>query len=89
MSDFGNNEVGAPVQRCPDKEQPRHWIEIQLVGEDGSPVAWEEYSITQPDGVVVTGVLGRDGSAHVDMDPAGNCVITFPRLDRDAWEPAP
>ena len=65
-----------------------HWIEIELVDEEDKPIAGVEYEIKMPDGeTVASGTLDEKGQARVDgiKDP-GNCQITFPKLDRDAWE---
>jgi hypothetical protein len=88
--EFGSREVGSAVLVCPDKAgtRPVHWIEIRLVGEDDSPVPNEAYRIELPDGSVATGYLDENGLARVEnIEAPGNCKITFPELDRDAWEP--
>jgi uncharacterized protein (DUF2345 family) len=77
---------GNAVEPCPLAKTT--WIEIVLVGEDDQPVAGERYRITLPDGHVIEGRLDAKGEARVeDLDP-GNCVVTFPRLDADAWNAA-
>ncbi|MDI6755540.1 MAG: type VI secretion system tip protein TssI/VgrG [Thermodesulfobacteriota bacterium] len=69
-------------------ESKKSWIEIELVDEDGNPVPGETYLITTPDGAVAQGTLDEKGLARVEgMDP-GTCKITFPALDKDAWEKA-
>jgi hypothetical protein len=68
------------------KDQPKHWIEIQLVGEDNKPIAGEPYKITLPDGTVDSGTLDEKGSARVDGIDAGTCQVTFPNRDKDAWQ---
>ena len=49
---FGNRDVDEVVAPCPLKrpEKPLHWVEIELVGEDGEPIPWEEYLLVLPDG---------------------------------------
>ena len=89
MADFGDRPVGSPVQPCPLKQtsQPQHWVEIQLLGEDDSPLPDEEYEITLPNGDVVRGYLDEHGLARIEMiRSAGECQICFPRLDREAWQ---
>jgi hypothetical protein len=63
-----------------------HWIEIELVDMAGAPVPSERYEISTPDGAKVSGRLGSDGRARVDgIEKPGECEISFPDLDRDAW----
>lgn len=63
-----------------------HWIEIVLVGEDDQPIPGVRYQLELPDGRLRTGRLGADGVARVDgIEKAGNCKVTFPDLDQDAW----
>lgn len=67
-------------------EKHRHWIEIELIGEDDKPIPNEKYKIILPDGSVKEGQLDRDGWARVESDPRGDCEVTFPELDKEAWE---
>jgi type VI secretion system secreted protein VgrG len=65
-----------------------HWIEIELVDEDGNSLAGEPYRITLPNGTTVaSGTLDNKGWARVDHIDAGTCQVTFPNLDKDAWAP--
>ncbi|MGA7237380.1 MAG: hypothetical protein WBY44_16965 [Bryobacteraceae bacterium] len=86
---FGSNPVGEPVQPCSATAQTeKHWIEIQLLGEDDSPVPDEEYRIVLPNGDQARGYLDSKGCARIENIPqGGDCQITFPVLDKDAWEP--
>jgi hypothetical protein len=89
MSDaFGKTEVGQVVRRCPfDSTKPDHWIEIELVGEDGNPIPWEEYLLVLPNGDRVSGFLDEEGFARAQgFEQSGSCQVSFPGLDRDAWE---
>lgn len=62
------------------------WVEIELIGMDGSPIPGELYRLTLPDGKVQEGRLDENGCALVlGIDP-GDCVVTFPALDEEAWE---
>ena len=66
---------------------PESWIEIKLVGEDDEPIPGERYSITLPDGeTVAEGTLDEKGEARVEGIEKGDCRVTFPDLDQDAWE---
>jgi hypothetical protein len=72
-----------------DAEDPdKTWIEIELADEEGNPVPGERYEIVGPDGeTVARGTLDANGYARVEgLDP-GQCTVTFPELDEEAWEP--
>jgi hypothetical protein len=64
------------------------WIEIQLAGEDGKPIPDEPFRVTLPDGSIEEGVLDGDGLARIEGFESGNCKVTFPNLDQEAWEEA-
>jgi type VI secretion system secreted protein VgrG len=72
----------------PENQDKKHWIEIELVDEDGNPVAGEPYRVTLPGGATVaSGTLDHKGWARIDHIDPGTCHITFPNLDKDAWSP--
>lgn len=84
-SSFGNATPGDPVQPCPPP--PQHWIEIQLLDSDGDPVPNEEYVVTLTDGSNAQGYLDGDGWARfAQLQDAGTCKVSFPRLDSKAWK---
>jgi hypothetical protein len=86
---FSNHPVGSAVGSCPGKafDQPKHWIEISLVGEDDSPIPYEDYKVVLPDGTVVNGCLDQSGFARLQqIASSGECQISFPKLDQDAWK---
>ena len=70
------------------KDQTKSWIKLKLVDEEGKPVPGESYKITLPDGRVASGSLNEKGEAEVKGIDPGNCKVTFPNLDKDAWEEA-
>ena len=93
MSEFGTSSARPDaVQACgdapPDEDTKNHWIEIELVYENnGEPVPNEEYCVRLPDGSERRGSLDENGFAREPNIPdPGNCQITFPRLDQEAWE---
>lgn len=90
MSDsFGAAPVGSAVQPCPASDEPRKtfWIEIELLGEDNRPIPWERYAAALPDGNKVEGYLDDKGLARIDqITAAGECMVSFPDLDKDAWD---
>ena len=78
----------APTHREPKKdEEELHWIEIEMVDEDNKPVAGEKYQIELPDGKITAGTTYEKGVARINgIKNPGMCKITFPNLDKDAWE---
>jgi len=72
-------------QRAEDSGEELSWIEIELVDEADQPVPGERYEVTTPDGRVVRGTLDQNGFAHIGGIQPGECKITFPRLDKEAW----
>jgi type VI secretion system secreted protein VgrG len=79
--------AGAASNQAAEEEE-KTWIEIELLDEDDQPVAGEKYKVTLPDGSVKTGTLDENGFARVDGVDPGTCKVTFPNLDRDAWDKA-
>ncbi|MFZ4573571.1 MAG: hypothetical protein ACOYN0_04190 [Phycisphaerales bacterium] len=65
------------------------WIEIELIDEADQPVPGEAYKVTLPDGsTVAEGTLDHKGFARIEGIDPGTCKVTFPRLDKEAWEKA-
>lgn len=71
-----------------DKKKKTSWIEIEMVDEDGKPVTGQTYKVTLPDDSVAEGTLDEKGIARIEGFEPGSCKVTFPRLDKDAWEKA-
>jgi len=80
---YGSTPV-TPYKGDPDKEG---WIEVELIDEGDQPVPGEKYRIELPDGSVAEGTLDEKGLVRVDGIDSGTCKITFPELDKEAWEP--
>lgn len=74
--------AGKPVEQ----KQKKDWIEILLVDLEGKPVPNARYRITLPDGSVREGRLNEHGQAGYFKIESGECKVTFPDLDKDAWE---
>jgi len=71
-------------------EKETYWVEIALIGEDGKPIPGEEFVVELPDGKRETGFLDGNGLARFSELPTpGNCKVSFPQLDRDAWQLVP
>jgi hypothetical protein len=88
---YGSEQIQPykPPQTPEEKQKKKSWIEIELVDEDNKPVPGEAYRITLPDGqTVAEGTLDEKGFARLDGIDSGSCKITFPELDKDAWEKA-
>jgi hypothetical protein len=66
----------------------KHWVAIELVDEDGNGVEGISYSIITPDNLEYTGMTDANGLARIDNIPAGQCKISFPELDKDAYKAA-
>jgi hypothetical protein len=61
-----------------------HWVAIEVVDDDGQPVAEVNYSIVTPDNQTYTGSTDAFGYARIDNIPAGQCKVSFPDLDKSA-----
>lgn len=76
-----------PVSQAQEKSKDKKaWIEIVLVDSEGNPMPNIKYRITPPGGAPVEGRLNEHGQAGIYGIEPGNCKITFPDLDKDAWE---
>lgn len=86
--DMAQAMAGGPAP-APATEKPKEkkaWIEIILVDMDGNPVPNVRYQITSPSGEVQEGRLNEHGQAGYYKIEPGDCKVTFPDLDKDAWE---
>jgi hypothetical protein len=77
-----------PPETPEEKEIKKSWIEIVLVDEENNPVPGETYKVVLPDNKVKVGTLDAKGFARIDGIEDGQCQISFPKLDKDAWEKA-
>jgi hypothetical protein len=83
---FTQADAGSPVVGCPNKPAPTHWLEIELVGEDGSAIPSVEYVAELPNGDKARGFLDDQGYGRIDgIESAGSCKVGFPDLDGEAW----
>jgi hypothetical protein len=64
------------------------WVELELLDDDGAPLAGERWVAKLADGTTREGRLGEHGRARLEV-PAGPCVVTFPDRDQDDWIEAP
>lgn len=82
-------EPAVPRKRVPPPKREvvkKTWVEIELVGMDGSPIPHEKYQIKLPDGETVEGELDELGFARFEELESGTCSVCFPALDKEAWE---
>lgn len=70
----------------PNDENKKSWIALKMINEAGEPVAGKSFKVTTPDGSVYSGTTDKEGKGRVNAILPGNCEITFPDLDKDAWE---
>lgn len=67
--------------------EERYWIEIELVDEDGQPIAGEPYTLKTPEGELIQGQLDASGRARIErLTASGECLVSFTALDGEAWE---
>ncbi len=77
-----------PLPHKPE-EEPAHWIEVRLVDEADKPVVGEMWEVLLPNGRIARGVTNKEGVGRVSgIKPGGSCKVSFPRLDKGAWEEA-
>lgn len=69
-----------------EQKEKKAWIEIILVDKAGEPMPGIKYKITSPSGEIKEGRLNKHGQASYHKIEPGDCKITFPDLDKDAWE---
>lgn len=82
--------VGKPAEASPPpppKKKKKSWIALELVDQDGEPVANEKFKVELPDGSVQTGNLDSQGKFRIEeIDPPGTCKVSFPELDAADWK---
>ena len=69
----------------PDKTS---WVEIELVDDQGQPVADETYQVRLSDGSLFIGTLDDRGQARIEGIDPGTCQITFPNRHSTDWKRA-
>jgi len=70
-----------------EKPPPRHWLQIELVDEQGAPVSGAQYVVKTGSGEELLGRLDESGKARIDGIDPGSCVVKFPGYN-DSWRPA-
>ena len=72
---------------APTTLDEKTFVEVQMVGSDNKPIAGVKYRIELPDGDTKEGVTDANGMIRYEGIDPGECKVTFPDLDKDAWEP--
>jgi type VI secretion system secreted protein VgrG len=84
-----SSQVDSAKKHKPESEEnkeKKNWVEVHLVDESGADVPNEAVRVTLPDGTVAEGTTNEKGKYRVDGIDPGNCTVTFPNLDQDAWK---
>jgi len=78
-----------PVKFSKPGEIELTWIELEMVDEEDKGVPGVRYEVTLPDGSVAGGTTDAKGLARIEgFEKGGDCKVTFPDLDQEAWEGA-
>ncbi|HYR29299.1 MAG TPA: carboxypeptidase-like regulatory domain-containing protein [Thermoanaerobaculia bacterium] len=77
------DEEAAATTATPEET---HFIEIELVDDDGNPVANEAYLVELPDGTQKTGRTDGGGRAKITGVDPGTAKVSFPDLDKSAYK---
>ena len=98
---YRNQRANIPHPKVPSFTKPSHkkkssknkdkksFIALKVIDEQGNPVTGQRYRVTLTDGTTIDeGTTDDQGFAKVSNIDPGNCKITFPNLDRDAWTEA-
>jgi len=81
------DEEAAKQGKPPPRPEQKHWLEIELLDDEGKPIAGELYFVELPDGSKLSGRTDSQGCARVeDVDP-GTAKVSFPDLDKTMYEP--
>jgi hypothetical protein len=64
------------------------WVEIELIDDEGLPVAFEAYRVQLPDDSIIDGTLDGRGQARIEGIDPGTCKVTFPDRDAKDWKRA-
>ncbi len=86
--DLPEAPVANAVEPCPRATD--HWIEINLVDDEGKPVAGEPYALWTPGASQpLRGTLDGNGHLRLEHLPPGMCKVVFPDREPLWWQPVP
>lgn len=80
------DEEAAKAAKPPAAAEPEHWIEIELLDDEGKPIAGERWFIEMPDGSNLSGRTDGQGRARVDGVDPGTARVSFPDLDKKSYQ---
>jgi len=86
LTQYGSSPPPTAAATTEKAKEKKSWIEIILVDMEGKPVPNVRYRITPPGGAPVEGRLNQHGQAGLYQIEPGQCKITFPDLDTEAWD---
>jgi hypothetical protein len=81
------DEQAAKEEKPAQEPEEQHWIEIELLDDEGKPVANELYYVELPDGSSLSGRTDAQGRARVEGVDPGTAKVSFPDLDKKMYEP--
>ena len=81
------DEQAAKEEKPAQEPEEQHWIEIELLDDEGKPVAGERYFVELPDGSSLSGRTDGQGRARIEGVDPGTAKVSFPDLDKKMYEP--
>ncbi|HEV7238624.1 MAG TPA: carboxypeptidase-like regulatory domain-containing protein [Thermoanaerobaculia bacterium] len=81
------DEEAAQAASTADQVEETHYIEIELIDEDGKPVPDEAWFVELPDGTTKSGRTDAKGFARIDGVDPGTAKVSFPDLDKKSYNP--
>jgi hypothetical protein len=87
ISEIAPPAAPAAPPRSRQDSAPSHWIELEIVYEDGTPFTGN-CVVTLPNGKVTEGPPGEGGLLCLDGLTGGTCKVSFPELDAATFKPA-
>lgn len=81
------DEEAAKAEQAPPPPEEKHFIEIELVDDEGKPVANERWFVELPDGSTKSGSTNANGYARIDGVDPGTAKVSFPDMDKASYEP--
>ncbi|MGZ5443998.1 MAG: hypothetical protein ACXW5U_18225 [Thermoanaerobaculia bacterium] len=81
------DEEAAQAASTADQTEETHYIEVELLDDEGKPIANEAYFVELPDGSSKSGRTDAKGFARIDGVDPGTAKVTFPDLDKKSYNP--